>query len=63
MRAPALHKMFEEFDMPGQLRPIKTLKISLNYNHESNGYGFICYEKQEDAQAAIEKFKQTERED
>lgn len=33
-----LHKIFEQFG------PVKSLKVSLTPEYDSNGYGFICFE-------------------
>ena len=43
-----LHKTFEQFG------PIKSLKVSLNMDYSSRGYGFICFENPESAQRALE---------
>jgi polyadenylate-binding protein len=46
------HKEIEEkFEAVGK---IKSLKISLNSDHSSRGYGFICFQEEEDAQKAVE---------
>jgi polyadenylate-binding protein len=42
-----LHKIFEQFG------PIKSLKVSLTHEYESNGYGFICFEEAESAPKAL----------
>lgn len=42
-----LHKIFS------QIGPIKSLKISLNGDHTSRGYGFICFENAESATKAL----------
>ena len=44
-----LYKAFETFG------PILSAKVSMDKNHQSKGYGYIQYEKNEDAMAAIEK--------
>lgn len=46
------HKEIEEkFEAVGK---IKSLKISLNPDHSSRGYGFICFQEEEDASKAVE---------
>lgn len=42
-----LHKIFEQFG------PIKSLKVSLTHEYESNGYGFICFEEADSAPKAL----------
>ena len=42
-----LHKKFS------QVGKIKSLKISLNPDHTSRGYGFICFQNEESVNAAI----------
>jgi polyadenylate-binding protein len=37
--------------------PIKSAKISIDKDYKSNGYGFVCFEKAEDAARAIEDTK------
>jgi len=37
---------------PAQKHPVKSLKISMNEDHSSRGYGFVCYETPEDAAKA-----------
>jgi len=37
--------------------PIKSLKISLDKDHNSNGYGFVCFEDAQSAKIAIESTK------
>lgn len=32
---------------------VKSAKISINKDHESNGYGFVCFEQEEDSKKAI----------
>lgn len=53
MTAAQLDKIFSEFD-PDQLRPVKSLKISMNEDHSSRGYGFVCYDTPKDAARACE---------
>ena len=36
------------------INPVKSLKISLDEDHTSRGYGFITYETAEDAQTALQ---------
>jgi polyadenylate-binding protein len=43
-----LEKKFEH------IGKVKSLKISLNSDHSSRGYGFICFQEEESAQKAIE---------
>ena len=43
MKHAELHQKFEAFGK------IKSLKISLNPDHSSRGYGFICYQDEESA--------------
>lgn len=33
---------------------VKSAKISINKEHVSNGYGFVCFESEEDSKKAIE---------
>jgi len=42
-----LHKKFS------QVGEIKSLKISLNQDHTSRGYGFICFQNEESVNEAI----------
>jgi len=42
-----LHEKFEKFG------PVKSLKISLNEDHTSRGYGFVCFDSEEVATKAI----------
>lgn len=46
-----LEEMFSSFD-PEKRRPVKSLKISRDADHSSRGYGFVCYENEEDAAKA-----------
>lgn len=46
-----LHKEFEKFGH------IKSLKISLNDDYSSRGYGFICYQEESFAQNAVQAGK------
>jgi RNA recognition motif-containing protein len=39
---------------PAAKHPVKSLKISMNEDHTSRGYGFVCYETPEDAAKACE---------
>jgi hypothetical protein len=43
-----LHKLFEPHGK------IKSLKISLNTDFSSRGYGFICFQEEQSAQAALQ---------
>jgi len=52
INSAALHQQMEKFG------PIKSLKISLNEDHTSRGYGFVCFDSEDVAQAAI---KETEK--
>jgi polyadenylate-binding protein len=45
------NKLHEAFQECGQ---IKSLKVSLNADHVSNGYGFILFETEEEAQKSID---------
>jgi RNA recognition motif-containing protein len=36
-----------------QWGPIKSAKISIDKDYKSNGYGFVCFERAEDALKAI----------
>lgn len=44
-----LHKMFIKYG------PIISLKVSLNADHSSKGFGYITFEETESAQEAIKK--------
>jgi len=59
MNATDLDAKFSTFDI-GQKRPVKSLKISLDEDHSSRGYGFITYENPEDAQMAIQMLQESE---
>jgi polyadenylate-binding protein len=48
MRHEDLHKLFE------QSGKIKSLKISLNADFSSRGYGFICFQEEQSAQGALQ---------
>jgi len=48
MRHEDLHKLFE------QVGKIKSLKISLNADFSSRGYGFICFQEEQSAQGALQ---------
>jgi RNA recognition motif-containing protein len=48
MKAADLDKVFSEFGK------VKSAKISLNKNHESNGYGFVAFDEVEFTRVAIE---------
>jgi hypothetical protein len=52
LTAPQLDEKFSNFDS-SKVRPVKSLKISMDEDHSSRGYGFITYDAPEDAQAAI----------
>jgi len=54
MNSIDLHKKFSKF---GQ---ITSVKISLNENHDSNGYGFVCFDNPQSVEVAI---RTTENED
>lgn len=43
-----LHEKYSKFGK------IKSLKISLNPDHSSRGYGFVCFEEQDDASKAVD---------
>lgn len=43
-----IHQIFSQFG------PVKSLKISLNPDYSSRGYGFVCFETAEAATAALE---------
>jgi len=58
MKAGDLEKMFSEF--PEKNRPIKSLKISRDDDHSSRGYGFVCYENEEDAAWVSEQMQESE---
>ena len=47
-----LHDIFSQFG------PIKSLKVSLTPEYESNGYGFICFENPDSATRALEATEQ-----
>ena len=49
-----LHERFSQYG------EIMSVKISLDKDHKSNGYGFVCFINPEDAAKAI---KQTEKND
>jgi len=36
---------------------VKSAKISLNKNHESNEYGFVCFEDSKSSEVAVSKTK------
>lgn len=40
----------QEFSKYGK---VKSAKISLNKNHESNEYGFVCYDDSKSAEVAV----------
>ena len=44
-----LQKKFEEYGK------IKSLKISLNDDHSSRGYGFVCFDDENSATKAVDK--------
>ena len=39
---------------------MKSLKVSLNEDHTSRGYGFICFDTEEAAESAVEGSKEEE---
>jgi len=47
--APELEKFFEKYGK------IKSLKIALNEDHSSRGYGFVCFEDSDKTKEALEK--------
>ena len=48
MKHEELHQIFE------QIGKIKSLKISLNSDFTSRGYGFICFQEEQSAQSALQ---------
>ena len=54
-----------EFDVkmstfePNAKHTVKSLKISLNEDHSSRGYGFVCYETPEDAAKACDMMQES----
>ena len=43
-----------------QYGKVKSLKVSLNEDHSSRGYGFICFDTEEAAESAVEGSKEEE---
>ena len=41
-----------------QYGKVKSLKVSLNEDHSSRGYGFICFDSEEAAESAVEGSKE-----
>ena len=41
-----------------QYGKVKSLKVSLNEDHTSRGYGFVCFDTEEAAESAVEKTKE-----
>jgi len=60
IKASDLDEKFSCFDPSGSKRPVKSLKISLDEDHSSRGYGFITYDCPEDAQMAIQMLQESE---
>lgn len=54
-----LDDKFSNFD-PAMKRPVKSLKISMDEDHSSRGYGFITYENPEDATHAVQMLAEQE---
>jgi len=54
-----LDNKFSDFD-PTMKRPVKSLKISMDEDHTSRGYGFITYENPEDATLAVQMLAEKE---
>jgi polyadenylate-binding protein len=59
MKPSELDDMFSNFDSEKR-RPVKSMKISRDEDHSSRGYGFVCYENEEDASKAADMLEESE---
>lgn len=53
-------KFLEDWMNQSGFENIKSCKLSLSEDYKSNGYGFICFEQQEDKKKCLEDVKKSE---